>query len=398
MSIKEKGLTKLGFERPTFNDILESKIEKAKELFGEDIDTSEFSVMGKFIRINAYDMAKVYEDLELIYYARFPNTASGVSLDRLCVFAGIKRNSATAAQHTVKILGTAGVTIEAGFIVGTDNEITFKTAENTTIDENGVGKMIVECEILGTTGNVGTNEITEIINPHTDVTEIVSSEILTYGADEESDHELRQRFSTAIEGVGSANSNSIKAAILRVPTVKNVGIIVNDTDAADEKGRPPHSFECFVHGGDSAEYEKQIGEAIFSKKPVGIKAVSTSDNPVSIDVLDEGGHSHNVKFSHTEIINLKITISIKKNNKFNADGVEQIKTNITEYVNNLSVGAEVYFTSLYGYIHAVTGVTEVTNLGISTDGGNTYLTGNITVEEWQIVKTTADDVSVEVVT
>lgn len=61
-------LTELGFKRRTYDEILQSKIEKARELFGEDIDTSELTPFGKFIRINAYDQALTEEEAEIIYF------------------------------------------------------------------------------------------------------------------------------------------------------------------------------------------------------------------------------------------------------------------------------------------------------------------------------------------
>ena len=81
------GLTELGFERPTYDDLLEAQIARAKELFGEDIDTNETTPLGKYIRLNVADLANAYEVLEDIYYARFPHTARGTSLDRLCPFS-----------------------------------------------------------------------------------------------------------------------------------------------------------------------------------------------------------------------------------------------------------------------------------------------------------------------
>lgn len=99
------GLTTTGYVRATYAEILESKIRKAKDLFGEDIDTSEITPLGKFIRINAYDQALAEEEIEQVYYSRFPNSASGVSLDRLCVFVGLTRNPATAARYKVEVFG-----------------------------------------------------------------------------------------------------------------------------------------------------------------------------------------------------------------------------------------------------------------------------------------------------
>ena len=84
MALDEKG-----FLRPTYDELLKGRIEQAQKLFGEDIDTSETTALGKFIRLSVYDLAKAWESLEVCYYARFPNTATGASLDRLCPFAGI---------------------------------------------------------------------------------------------------------------------------------------------------------------------------------------------------------------------------------------------------------------------------------------------------------------------
>lgn len=395
MAIEEKGLTAKGFARPTFNDILESKIAKAKELFGEDVDTSEFSVLGKFIRINAFDLAKAYEDLEMIYYARFPNTAEGVSLDRLCVFAGIKRNAATAARHEITVAGTAGYTIPQGFIVGTDNEIIFQSVADCTIAGNGIGKMIVECVDSGLIGNVGNDMIKTIVNPDAEVTGIISSRITANGESEESDPELRKRFSAAIEGAGSANANALRAAILRIPTVISVGIIENATNEVDPKGRPAHSFECFVYGGDG--YEQEIGRTIFEKKPIGIKAVSTGTESVNVDILDDGGYTHKISFSRTERIPVRFKIRIRTDNKFETDGIEEIKNNITAYVNSLGVGVNLIISSLYSHIHSVSGVQEVMEIMVSTDNGSAYRANNVAVENWQVAGTATGDVDVEVV-
>ena len=45
-------LTEKGFIRPDFHVLLERQVGRAKQLFGEDIDTSSNSVLGKFLRIN----------------------------------------------------------------------------------------------------------------------------------------------------------------------------------------------------------------------------------------------------------------------------------------------------------------------------------------------------------
>ena len=131
-------VTELGFVRRTFDEILADKITRAKELFGEDIDTSDLTPLGKYIRINAYDQALTEEEAEGIYYSIFPNTARGTSLDRLCPFAGVARNPATKARHIVKFYGTAEKTVPAGFLVATDSDISFATLEDIVFGESGI--------------------------------------------------------------------------------------------------------------------------------------------------------------------------------------------------------------------------------------------------------------------
>ena len=61
------GLTENGFERITYDEFVERLSQRSKEQLGEDIDVSETSVYGKFIRIIAYDLAAEYETLENVY-------------------------------------------------------------------------------------------------------------------------------------------------------------------------------------------------------------------------------------------------------------------------------------------------------------------------------------------
>ena len=401
--MSEWGLSDKGFARPSFDDILSERVKLAKELFGEDIKTGNDYAVGKHLRIGAYADAKSYETMELVYYARYPESASGVSLDRLCVYVGIQRNPATKARHKVTVTGTPEAVIPAGFAVGVstrdiENALVFQSVEDAEIDTDGTGVLEVECTQAGLVGNVGEDEIAAIINPSADVSAITGSEILLYGADAESDAELRRRISLATEGAGSANADAIRAAILRVPTVISAGLIENDTSETDSAGRPPHSFECFVYGGDTDEYEQMIAEAIFSKKPVGVKSVSTSDEPVSVQVYDDGGYAHTVVFSHTETVSVKCKIQIKTDAEFEETGIEQIQKNMVSYIDGLGVGAEVVLSSLYGHIHAVEGVVDVPYLALSSDGGSSYKEENVAVEAWQVAKTTADDISIEVVT
>lgn len=370
-------LTETGFKRRTFDEILNAKIEKAKELFGEDIDTSDLTPLGKYLRINAYDQALTEEEAELIYYSIFPNTAIGTSLDRLCVFFGLTRNAANKSRYTIKITGTAEKTVPSGFVVATDSSIQFITLEDAVIGVDGTVETTVECAESGEIGNVQPSDIAIIVNPSADVDNILGITQTIRGEEVESDYELRKRLNIAKEGLGACNEDSIIASVVRVPTVTHAGIIVNETDEPDEAGRPPRSFECYVNGGEA--YHEEIAKAIFDKKPMGIKTYGA----IAQDIVDSGGFTHTINFSHTTEITVYVKMSIKTNYEFEgANGKQKIKNNLVTYIDNIGVGASVIYSSLFGQIHSVAGVQEVTELLLSTDG-NTWTAANIATAQYE---------------
>lgn len=381
-------LTEKGLKRPTYDDLLAAQVTRAKELFGEDIDTSEQSVLGKFIRINVHDLAECYELLEDIYYARFPNSARGQSLDRLCAFAGVVRDPATAARIKVRFYGNAGAVIPAAFGVSGGGQ-TFYVDKDYTVGGEGAAEAYVNCTDAGTAGNLRDGTALSIVNPDPDLERVEMIQIAQYGREREGDTSLRIRFGESIAGSGSATIDAIRGAISRVALVDGVAIVENDAEQTVE-GRPPHSFECYVLAPESQD--QLIGEAIFAKKPLGIKSVGA----VEVQVLDEGGKPHVVRFSRTIKRMVHIRAEILTNQFFESSGISQIKDRLLEYINNLANGESVYVSSLYGYIHEVHGVVNVRELLLSGDGKN-FSAANIVVDDYEVARISVELIEIEVV-
>lgn len=354
-------LTELGFSRPSYDEIVSDMEQRAKEELGENIDTTEQSVLGKFLRIIARDSANVYEDIESGYYARFPNTAVGVSLDRLAVFAGITRNPATAARHNITVNGTPETTVGmGGLLVSTEDNITFYNENIFTIGTDGTANVIVAATEMGVNGNV--DSITKIVNPVTGITSISYIGLEEVGEDPESDHDLRQRFAVSVSGAGSCTVDAIRGSVTRIPEVESVNIVENNSSETDSDGRPAHSFELYVYGGDGMEQE--IADTIFEKKPIGIKAVTTADEEHAITkkVIDAGGFEHSVSFSKVMEITLDITVTIKTSTAYAEDGATAIKNNLVKHIDGLGVGSSVVTSAMYSTIFNVTGVTEIVSV------------------------------------
>lgn len=370
-------LTDNGFERQTYDDILTTMIERARLLFGEDIDTSENSTFGKILRLYCLDAAENQELAEGVYLSAFPNTASGVSLDRLCPLVGISRNPATYAQHTITITGTAGTVIDMGFLVSA-GDVVFHTVDSNTIGSGGTVSVIVECNDAGTVGNVAVGDINSIVNPTVGVSTITHTAVKLLARDKESDYELRKRFSQALQGTGSGTLDAIKGAILRVSSVESVYIEENET--SEKVGSlPAHSFRCYVSAPTSAK--QSIAEAIFSKKPLGVASVGDVFNAVH----DAGGGVHTIYFSWTTEVKIYVKCSINTDSSYSDDSLQAIKTNIVEKINKYVNGQDVTATSLYSAIY-VDGVTDVTSLQISSNG-TSYGTTAIEVSNSEIART-----------
>lgn len=378
-------LTEKGFVKPVYDEILSRQIERAKQLFGEDIDTSSTSILGKYIRINVKDLDECYELLEDIYYARFPNSARGQSLDRLCPFAGIVRDPSVSSRLHLKFYGEVGAVIPMGFLVS-GGEKEFYTDAEYTIGSDGSAEGYAYCTEPGVGGNISLGTKFSITNPTADLIGVEMLEIAEYGQDGESDTSLRQRFQRSIAGAGSATLDAIRGAIYRVPLVDSVSIAENDTEITVD-GRPPHSFECYVLAPESQD--QLIADAIFSKKPLGIKTVGQ----VSMSVLDDANKSHIIRFSRTVQKAIRIKATVFTNQFFETTGEEQIKENLMEYINNLENGETIYLSSLYGYIHEVHGVINVPSLMLSDGTG--YVSDNIQIAEHEIARITEDDIELD---
>lgn len=388
-------LTEEGYQRPSYDEIVAQKEQRARELFGQDIDTSEQTALGKFIRINAYDLSKSYEDLENVYYARFPNTASGVSLDRLCTFAGITRNPAEIASHNVKVIGDVGKEIQMGeLIVGTPDGVTFYNSSAATIGDSGYENVVFTCTTPGSIGNVG--EITQIVNPVLGINDIEYINVETLGKDIESDYDLRKRFSIAISGAGACTPDSIRGAVARVQTVESVKVEFNENDTEDAAGRPPHSFEVYVYGGD--DYEQEIAETIFDKKPVGIKTVTTSNEQYQVHktIIDSGGYTHDIYFSKVAEITTYIKVEIKVDTSYSASGETQIKNKLISYIDSLGVGGKSVTSAMYSYIFDVAGVVEVQTVKQSLNGIN-YSSDTIQFAPSEVPTTNQNVIQVSVI-
>lgn len=157
-----------------------------------------------------------------------------------------------------------------------------KASSNVLIlSENLTTETVTSIIVFGTvdTGDILLPDgvITQIVKADAGLLEVVNMCGYIAGRDEETDAEFRQSYADKIFNRSSMMLESIRSAILNnVQGVVSVAPYENPTNVEDAYGRPPHSIEIVVDGGDPV----QIAQQILEKKAGGIQTYG--DTSVSV--------------------------------------------------------------------------------------------------------------------
>ena len=384
-----------GFARQRYEDLLADMVAKAQATtaFGPEADMSESSPLGAILRVVAYYLADLWEDVESVYNSGYKNAADGVQLDKLGPYVGITRMQAQQATGTLTITGTPDYTVPAGFRAATATGVIFETTADVTLT-GGSGTAPIQAVDAGIAGNVEAGMITVIVNPSADVTSVTNAAVTVGGREKETDEEFRDRWDAAVAGGGSATVDAIRSAVLRVAGVRAAAVFENNSMSIDSAGRPPKSVQVYVLGGQPQD----IGEAIFSRVAGGIETYGSA----MVTVKDLSGEEHTVKYSPAEVVRVYARVTINKNASYPADGDDQVKLVLVKYIGGeaadgtvyagLSMGDDVIHSRLIAAIYAVPGVDDVT-LTLSTDG-TTYTSSNVPIDASQVAQLNTADIEV----
>ena len=127
-----------------------------------------------------------------------PFWATYTWLDLIALQLRLKRKSSSKAAGTVQITGVPGTVIPAGYVLATAATTSaasklYETDEMLELDENGEGEVGVTAITSGVDGNTGENTVILMYAPMDGITSITNEDVITGGADQETDDELRQR-------------------------------------------------------------------------------------------------------------------------------------------------------------------------------------------------------------
>lgn len=391
-------LTALGFKRKRYADYIVDLQNKARELFGEDVNLEDQSPMGRWVQLIAYQHAEANELAEKVWLSVHVETAEGVSLDYAVKKYGIRREQSQPATGNIEVTTIPGKTIGVGELtVETEDGIRFtNTASGTAVTNTLV--LPVRALESGPEGNVPAHTITAIFTPIADVEAVTNPAPTSGGKNKETDDRLRERYYATMGRGGSSTTDGVRVAMLEVPGVRAAVVIENNLSTPDGEGRPPHCIAPVVLGGDP----QAVAEAIHSKKAGGISSYGSTVKTVR----DKSGYDQAIGFSYATKAPIYVNVNLTKNNLFPANGVEKVKDEIIQYIGGDNAQNETYLglgmavtvkhAQVIGAIlRTIPGIDDLTVTLRKGDSGE-FAAANIPIGKTEVAETDAGKVVVTV--
>lgn len=390
-------LTAAGLKRKTYHEIYEEMVEDLGKQLGQDINTSETSPLGIMMQLFAWHLSVLWEDVEQVYHESYIQYATGVQLDALAVFYGLRRKLEQAAYGNIKLTGVPKFIVPAGLQVGTKSGVWFMTVDDCVLDDSGKGEVAVVATVPGIIGNVPADSITEMLTSVKEITSITNPASMEEGRERENDVEFRDRLRAARDGSHAATVDAIVSALLQIPDVKSAAVRVNDTMQTNEEGIPAKSIRTYVYGGQ----DERIAQTIFEKKAAGIG----TDGTKIVKVRDVSGGEHDVRFSRMKLLDAHIEAEVKATSSFSSRGKEDIVTAIAQYIGGVGAdqqdytglpqGSRIVYSRLLAAIQNVTGVEEVLELKVKLGDGE-FVSGNVNIPLYEVARVAPERIKMAV--
>lgn len=387
--------TGAGIVIPDTTDLRHNVENMMYAIFGADLDVTPETPMGRLIEaitmlmvdtlgINAQN-ANQYN----IYQA------TGSYLDGIGALFGVYRKAATHTRVKIQVEGTCE-TVPAGSLIETTAGDAFQVDEDITL-QNGIGigyASAVESGPVPCDYGTLTKISTAVLGWESVSNNTASSPI--YGTDLETDDAFRLRIIDA-RATGSASVQGIANAIYAADKeVSSCVVYENGYGQPIVKNgvtMKPHSIYVCAFGGS----DEKIANAVFKTKTAG--AGYTTDTPGAgairkdIIVADEvSGVSYHVYIFRPAEITFKFTVSARKSSYMGLDMVNDIRTALITYVNEVGIGKTISPEGAAAFIASTLPSLKVDNISM-TDIANNPIS-SYTLSGCQVGRTTESNIYV----
>ena len=376
------GVTEQGFTVKSAAEITADLDAKFVGTFGSQFDISAESPDGQLIGVVAKLLEDVWQQAEGAYNAYSPSNAYGVGLDKVAEINGITRITNLPTSVAITFSGTAGTVVPAGYIVKTVDGLEFATVAVAVIPAIVTAKCTTQGAI-----RILANEVHVLTTAIAGLTGATNLEPGITGIVREEDPAFRARRENSTISRGTSSIDAIYEGVksLNLPYIA----IIENTTSATVDGVPANSFLVVVEGGTPAE----VSQVIYDNKPQGI----TSYGSIVTVINDSKGYPHNIGISRPTPIDISVTTSITNLPGASVDSATLVKAAIVDYVNNLNISEDVYWSYFFSAILEVVPNIKINSLQIKFTVGGTFDTTDLVITPQQRARTDASKVVVSVV-
>ena len=376
------GVTEQGFTVKSAAEITADLDAKFVGTFGSQFDTSAESPDGQLIGVVAKLLEDVWQQAEGAYNAYSPSNAYGVGLDKVAEINGITRITNLPTSVAITFSGTAGTVVPAGYIVKTVDGLEFATVTVAVLPAIVTAKCTTQGAI-----RILANEVHVLTTAIAGLTSATNLEPGITGIVREEDPAFRARRENSTISRGTSSIDAIYEGVksLNLPYIA----IIENTTSATVDGVPANSFLVVVEGGTPAE----VSQVIYDNKPQGI----TSYGSIVTVVNDSKGYPHNIGISRPTPIDISVTTSITNLPGASVDSATLVKAAIVDYVNDINISEDVYWSYFFSAILAVVPNIKINSLQIKFTVGGTFGTTDLVLTPQQRARTDASKVVVSVV-
>jgi uncharacterized phage protein gp47/JayE len=334
----------------------------------------------------------VYEDEST---ALIPFTANAAAvqtaLNNLNDLSGVTVSGSFAAGFAVTFAGADGKIDQPALLVS-DNTLDNAGAVTVTVTTPtpGVPQALVNCTAQDAGAvQAPARTLTVIETPVAGLDSVLNFTDATVGRDTETDVELRLRRSQSLQVAGAATVEAITSSLRNIQDVAAVIVIENDTDAVDGDGRPPHSFEAIVQGGEN----QVIADELWATKPAGIATFGD----VTENVTDSMGIVHAINFSRPTPVDIYVILDLTVDSDFPVDGATQAENLLlARAAERFGIGDDVIvIPTLLGVLDELPGILDAV-IKVGTAPGPT-LDNNIPIGVGDVADFDASRITVNVI-
>lgn len=339
-------------------DILARLHVLAKARWGDSINLDEDGFPGGLYVDVSILLAEINEILQDVYDSGSVSDSTGAKLDALVELIGLSRSAAAYSTVTLTLTATKATTVPAGSFYSTAAGVTFATDSELVFSGAGSSTVAATCTEVGA-NDAAIGEVNVLTTSISGISAVTNAAAATPGRIRETDAELKERHTSAVETSGDGDAASIKEAVEAVSGVSAVYVFDNDTDETAADGTPAHHIHVSAIGGTDAA----IAAAIDGAKTSGVPMHgATSVNHYSSITKQ----TKTIKFDRAvnTPAHLAMTL-VTVPGVFPDDGQDQIKAALVTHGAGITINEDVVYSALYGPIYSVSGL-NVTALKLDT--------------------------------